>query len=340
MFISTQLFIFEHFANDEVESVRQSACLCLPVLSKRIEDQQQRRTYTAEMFSRLMELGDLVEYTLLENIGELIHIFHDDPQGPPDELLEVYYSQAPLSPASTEDQIAREFDNLDRAIVSAFNFPAVCLTLGAPRWPDLRPTYKALCNINHPRIIMSLAAAIHELAKILGPEITATDLLGSFWEYVNGTDDAREKVLESLPDFVSQLPLDDAVAVVDKFSSMWLSGSFPNWRHREVLAKHFAALLKHMASVGMPHPALEMLRHGLVDTFHAIREATIANVSFIITHVSFFSICDDLQGQIVFVVGQIPTCYETVEKDETSRNLILTGLSDLARSVNFKQRRT
>lgn len=106
---------------DETESVRQSACLCLPALSKRIEDLDDRRSYTVRAFEALLMSGDLVEYTLLEIIGEIIHIFQDDPEGPPVQLLEVFYSQAPLSQDATEEEPVREFDNLDRAIVSAFN---------------------------------------------------------------------------------------------------------------------------------------------------------------------------------------------------------------------------
>lgn len=243
--------------------------------------------------------GDLVEYTLLEIIGEVIHIFQEDPEGPPVQLLEVFYSQAPLSETATEDEPTREFDNLDRAIVSAFNvsqprvrfsfsrlkgsphrqLPAVCLALGPDRWHELRPTYRALCNINHPRIVASLSASIHELAKILGPEISASDLLPSYEEYIAGSDDGKTKVLAGLPTFVSNLPLEQSVSVLNDLSTIWEAGSLPNWHHRESLAGHFAALLRHMASKQTTQPALDLVRLGLFDTFHAIREATIANVS-------------------------------------------------------------
>jgi serine/threonine-protein phosphatase 4 regulatory subunit 1 len=122
---------------DETESVRQSACLCLPALSKRIEDRDDRRSYTVRAFEALLMSGDLVEYTLLEIIGEIIHLFQEDPDGPPEALLEVFYSQAPLSLASTEEEIVREFDNLDRAIVSAFNVSCVSVLVLAKAWQTL-----------------------------------------------------------------------------------------------------------------------------------------------------------------------------------------------------------
>lgn len=154
----------------------------------------------------------------------------------------------------------------------------MCLALGSERWQELRPTYRALCNINHPRIVASLSASIHELAKILGPEITAADLLPSFDEYLAGSDDGKTKVLAGLPTFVSNLPLEQSISVLGELSTMWEAGSLPNWHHRESLASHFAALLRHMASEQTTQPVLDLVRLGLFDTFHAIREATIANV--------------------------------------------------------------
>ena len=120
---------------------------------------------------------------------------------------------------------------------------------------------------------------MHELAKILGPEITAEDLLSSFDEYIAGSDDGKTKVLAGLPTFVSNLPLAQSVALLNELSAMWKGGSLPNWHHRESLASHFAALLRHMASQQMTQPVLDLVRLGLFDTFQAIREATIANVS-------------------------------------------------------------
>jgi serine/threonine-protein phosphatase 4 regulatory subunit 1 len=156
--------------------------------------------------------------------------------------------------------------------------PAVCLALGPERWHELRPTYKALCNINHPRIIASLAASLHEIAKILGAQIAATDLLPAFNEYINDGDDAKTKALAGLPVFISYLPVDRSVEIINDLSKMWRAGSFSNWHHREALASHLAALLRHMASVDRPEPVVELLELGLADTFNAIREATIFNV--------------------------------------------------------------
>lgn len=111
---------------DQNEQVRQSACLCLPALCKRISNIEDRRSYATRAFDTLLNSGDLVQYTALEIIGEIVHLFYDDPMGPPQELLDVYLNQSELiqekgPTADPEDDAVRQFNDPDRAVVSAFN---------------------------------------------------------------------------------------------------------------------------------------------------------------------------------------------------------------------------
>lgn len=111
---------------DENEQVRQSACLCLPPLCKRIVNMEDRRSYASRAFDTLINSGNLVQYTALEILGEIVHLFHDDPLGPPQELLDVYFDQSETletqdEVASHDGDVVRQFNDPDRATVSAFN---------------------------------------------------------------------------------------------------------------------------------------------------------------------------------------------------------------------------
>lgn len=290
---------------DQNEQVRQSACLCLPALCKRISNIEDRRSYATRAFDTLLNSGDLVQYTALEIIGEIIHLFYDDPLGPPQELLDVYLNQSELiqekgPTSSTEDDAVRQFNDPDRAVVSAFNvsrtvaetsfmklmdiewyqqLPAVCLALGSHRWSEVRPTFKALCNITHQRITVSLAAAIHEIAKIIGPDLASQDLLIPFFEWLNGNDEIRGRILAEFPKFLAQLPAADAADTLQSVLAMWETGEFRNWRHRETLASHAPAILEVLSVTDHGQLALDLLKAGLFDTFQAIRDAAIKAVS-------------------------------------------------------------
>jgi serine/threonine-protein phosphatase 4 regulatory subunit 1 len=168
----------------------------------------------------------------------------------------------------------------------------------------------ALQRINHPRIKRSLAASLHELALILGPAITATDLLPFFYQYLEDTPEIREKAMANLPVFVANLhgsggtstdlrEVKEAVELVEVLSKLWSDGFFSNWHEREVLAGQTSRLLEVFVSTASDslqdtraplriadeasaedaaNGSLELLRSGLVDTFAAVRDAAVANV--------------------------------------------------------------
>lgn len=59
-------------------------------MCKRIEAVDYRRQFAVKAVSSLAQSGDNVRCAVLEMLGEIIHVFHDEPEGPPPELLEVY----------------------------------------------------------------------------------------------------------------------------------------------------------------------------------------------------------------------------------------------------------
>lgn len=285
--VERMLSLFENFVADESEPVRQSACLCLPALCKRIRSSSDRRSYAVRAVFALISSGDLVQFTVLEILGEVIHMFEADGEGPPEELVDIFLSQStrktsnadePIADPITEEQLPqiREFDDLDRAGVSAFNFPAICLSIGKDRWEDLRTTYVALCEIDHPRIVRSMSASIHDLAKILGPTIAAKDLLPRFRLYLTLDDETRERALAHLPVFLANLPPSDAWEILEDIVQAWDSGLARNWRHRETIAQHLPALFAELpVQEERSKVLLHLLQVALLDTFHAVREAAV-----------------------------------------------------------------
>jgi serine/threonine-protein phosphatase 4 regulatory subunit 1 len=53
----------------------------------------------------------------------------------------------------------------------AFNFPAVLYTLGPKSWKKLQPLYESLIKDSRWKVRRTLSFSLHEIAKILGPEI-------------------------------------------------------------------------------------------------------------------------------------------------------------------------
>jgi hypothetical protein len=174
----------------------------------------------------------------------------------------------------------------------------------------------ALQRIEHPRIRRSLAASLHELALILGPAVTAADLLPFFYRSLEESAETREKVMANLPVFVANLhgstsnstdvrEVKEAVELVEVLSKLWSDGFFSDWHEREVLAGQISRLLEVFVATASEsqgnrvalrtddeasvedaaNGSLELLRSGLMDTFAAVRDAAISIVSPIVATV-------------------------------------------------------
>ncbi len=216
----------------------------------------------------------------------------------------------------------------------------------------------ALQRIDHPRIRHCLASYLHELALILGPAITSADLLPFFYQYLEDSPEVREKAMANLPVLVANLhgntpgrEVKEAVELVEVLSKLWSDGFFTNWHERENLAAQTSRLLEVFVSTatedldsrwGVRHVdeasvedaangSLELLRSGLVDTFAAVRDAAVLNVSRLLSLIP----CRTLTYPM-----QVPHCFEVVKGVDHLRNRLFLLLQELSGHESFKMRKT
>ena len=68
-------------------------------------------------------------------------------------------------------------EGLDLQFACAFNLPAVLHTLGPPAWPALHPAFDWLTGSGEARNRCTLACSLHEIARMVGPQIAQRDLM-------------------------------------------------------------------------------------------------------------------------------------------------------------------
>ena len=91
---------------------------------------------------------------------------------------------------------------------SAFNLPAFIYVLGKAAWDKFRPIFFKLCKFNDLKIQKTLAHSIHELATILGPEITENELVPIMLKFIsdkNTFKEARIGALKNLHVFLKEV---------------------------------------------------------------------------------------------------------------------------------------
>jgi serine/threonine-protein phosphatase 4 regulatory subunit 1 len=169
-------------------------------------------------------------------------------------------------------------DDPARPLACAFNYPAVALTLGRARWPELRGLFLTLAQSRSPKIRRTLAASLGDLAKIVGPDNAQRDLMGVWWDAMRSEDDneIKYKAIEAVPLFVESLGEGQArEEVITGLLHLWEEGWLRNWRAREGVIKTIADLA---GGPERPDSIRTLLRKGLEDEFGAVRETAISVV--------------------------------------------------------------
>jgi hypothetical protein len=204
----------------------------------------------------------------------------------------------------------------------AYSFPAVCLVVGPERWDELHKCYVMLSqNKEHP-IRRALAASIHEIAKILGPELTERDLFPIATRFANDVDKVKSMVVRNLGQFALCLPRDADALHAHSSGPTSPSDSnshsmqqqqqqrgeprppsprmqvlrviqecqkqIPSWRLRRHISAQFESLcLAYDAKVTMD-AMLHVIFELLMDDVSLVREVAAAHVGFLLLRLSVF----------------------------------------------------
>lgn len=167
---NNQVFpLYSSLTQDREEKVRKT---CAEVVAEiaNVSPLDKKGQALSDIYYRFLKdpTSKIVRGTAFQNIGPFIAALKDVKQTGTvdyDKIVDFYVS-------TTENS-----SNKDVCYYSSFNFPAFVYTLGKDHWDVFRKIYIKLAKFNDGRIKKTLSHSIHELARILGPEITENDLV-------------------------------------------------------------------------------------------------------------------------------------------------------------------
>ncbi|XP_036276094.1 serine/threonine-protein phosphatase 4 regulatory subunit 1-like isoform X7 [Pipistrellus kuhlii] len=154
----------------------------------------------------------------------------------PQPLLDEYVSMTDPTRAQTVDS--------DIAKHCAYSLPGVALTLGRQNWHCLKDTYATLASDVKWKVRRTLAFSIHELAVILGDQLTAADLVPIFNGFLKDLDEVRIGVLKHLYDFLKLLHEDKRREYLYQLQEFVVTDNSRNWRFRYELAEQLILILE------------------------------------------------------------------------------------------------
>nr|XP_029538521.1 serine/threonine-protein phosphatase 4 regulatory subunit 1-like [Oncorhynchus nerka] len=154
----------------------------------------------------------------------------------PQQLLDQYLSMTDPARAQTVDtEIAKH---------CAFSLPGVALTLGQQNWHCLKDTYETLATDVQWKVRRTLAFSIHELAVILGDQLTAADLVPIFNGFLKDLDEVRIGVLKHLYDFLKLLHAEKRREYLYQLQEFMVTDNSRNWRFRYELAEQLILIIE------------------------------------------------------------------------------------------------
>ncbi|KAF9190562.1 Serine/threonine-protein phosphatase 4 regulatory subunit 1, partial [Haplosporangium sp. Z 767] len=311
--------IYDLFVQDDTWHIRRACCTVLAsfISSLPVEMKAKKVEEIYDAFS--VDVSRSVQNSIMEVLGEVIAGFEREQV--PDSLLTYFL-----------DMGQHPMNEHERAVMCAFSFPAVILTAGRSKWELMKPVYMRLAGTFRSPIRRSLACSLHEVARILGPELADRDLAMAFSDCLVAEDEVREGVLGHVADFIACLSPKCRSEAIRGLENVWndLEQS-SNWRLRDSLTAQLAGLcdiadgddiLKSLfpLSVKACTDSVSTIRESGVMTFPALWEAStrLGAVSHV-SEVAQEPLLKDEDTPVLMVKNQDPL--EDVEMEDVSGDL-------------------
>lgn len=234
------------------------------------------------MASKLTDENDSLTNKITGNVKQVSDV--DGQHIVPQVLIDFFVSMA-----DPEAYYDLKWNGVEIPRFCAFCFPAVVLTLGKENWPMLRTAYECLSDAREYRVRRTMASSIHEVAMILGEELSAQDLLPIYDGFIKDLDEVRIGALKHLAIFLKVLKPEDRSQFLPRLQAFLSMDNEWNWRFREEVASQFLQAIPLYTTVDVSTHIAPLSFPLLVDKVAAVRQMALELVTEIVSYLS----CDE-----------------------------------------------
>lgn len=226
---------FVRLSKDDMYRVRKACADSLSEISKHVSNDI-RVGVLVEIFLRLtQDPSKLVKQSVLQQSGMFISTL--PPRAVSDLVLSNFCSMAfdPTGDMGVDSDLRH---------YCAYSFPAVLLTIGCGRWKEVRDVYHSLVQSRSVNVKQTLAASLHEIARLLTDVREVEDeLVPVFEDMIQDVEEVQMGVLKNLAVFLSLLSQPCRVSYLPILHDILHSTNPFNWRLRQALAIQLPELL-------------------------------------------------------------------------------------------------
>ncbi|KAA0160995.1 hypothetical protein FNF31_04069 [Cafeteria roenbergensis] len=287
-------------ADDDIWGVRKACAESLVCVSKALVPEVRVAKVLPLMQSFLRDASRWVRNSAYQHLGPFLATL--PPAAITPAVLAPFIAMAPrvdpprgTMPASTPPPDA------ELSIFCAFSFPAVAFTLGGARWDELRSLFLVLARHPEKKVRRPISYALHDIARVVGPDLTFRDLFPVFDLFCRDVDDVRRGVIRGMAPFLASLHPADREACVPVLRETLDSVPARGWRLRRLLARQMhslARIFSPMMVFAQVRPVAESL---LKDEVAAVRNAVAVRLAPLLETVGAASLVlrEDIEASLL-----------------------------------------
>ncbi|KEG05968.1 serine/threonine-protein phosphatase 4 regulatory subunit 1 [Trypanosoma grayi] len=271
---SVVLPIYLNLCKDEIWGVRKACAESIEEIALGVSPEA-RVTKLVPAYRLLLEdASRWVRNGAYDFLGRFLHTLHPADLSP--ALLKLY----------TDMAFQSESGDTDYSEPCAFSFPAVLQIAGRERWNEVGDAYATLLKDVKWKVRKSLAHSLHEVAVILGQEITETHLVSAFELLLRDLDDVRLGVVLHADVFLGIVGPAMRERLVPLLCHVPLESE--NWRLRNVVAQRIGevgVLLDPSSSVALK-TVITLVVRLLDDSVMEVRCSTYRSSAILLKHLA------------------------------------------------------
>ena len=212
-------------AGDTIWGVRKAAADSIVEIAKLCSLEIRLTTITQILLTLLQDISQWVQKAAVQRLGQFIATLI--PSIIPTNLIDSYASLA-VAKSDTEEEVIYQ---------CAYNFPAVLYACGKELWGKLKKVYTSLWEIDMDKVTHTLSSSIHEVAKILGPELTVAEITPLMLEHLQDGGMNSLPLLEHAGELLVLSSDDNKQEFLEVLQAVH-EESGKKWRIRNAIALH------------------------------------------------------------------------------------------------------
>ena len=233
LFKKKLLPVYKKLSTDPLWTVKKVSAENLPKITKLCDTETISKELLPLFKSFVQDEKTAVKNVAIEIFGEFISLIDKKDIESFNELLDFY--------VETIQNIDTQNKKDSKIIIQkcAYNFPAVLYFFGKDAWDKLKPCFVKMANERDEKVKIPLAAAFGEISKIIGSELTESDLLeyiNKFYKNSPKGSELKIKILTILPEILKNISFNRKNAYLEFIKDM-IGSRDDKWRRRVTYSK-------------------------------------------------------------------------------------------------------